>query len=226
MIVGFDTATAVTAVAASRNGEVLFSTTEGAGADGRPRHAGVLLPLVEQAVDACGGWQQVDRVAVGIGPGTFTGIRIGVVTARALAAAHRCELSAVETTRAVGARAARAAGTDACAVIDGKRGEVFASLVTPEGTPVWGPIVSAPSDLAARLDAEGFAGPLAGDGLDLHADVLIGGSGRRRASEALDRVDGEELCRLASAEPASEFADVMPLYLRRPDAERWIARDG
>jgi tRNA threonylcarbamoyladenosine biosynthesis protein TsaB len=224
--IGFDTATAATTVAALRDGETLFSAAEDSGGDGRPRHAVLLLPLIERAADACGGWEQVDRVAVGVGPGTFTGIRIGVVTARALASAHRCGLSAIETTRAVGARAARAAGRDACAVIDGKRGEVFASRVAPDGQPVWGPVVSAPADLAARLDAEGFDGPLAGDGVDLHAEALIGVPGRHRADQTLDRVDAEEICRLASTEPPREPANVMPLYLRRPDAERWVARDG
>lgn len=224
--IGFDTATAATAVAALRDGEAVFSAVEAAGEGGRPRHAGLLLPLIERAAEACGGWSQVDRLAAGVGPGTFTGIRIGVVTARALAVAHGCELTGVETTHAVGARAAREAGRDACAVIDAKRGEVFAARVTPDGGRVWGPLVVKPEDLGRRLDGESFDGPLAGDGVQIHAGVLINGSARRRPDPRLDTLDPAEVCRIGSAARAIDPADLMPLYLRAPDAERWIARDG
>lgn len=224
--IGFDTATAATAVAAMRDGEVVFSAVEEAGEGGKPRHAGLLLPLIEQAAEACSGWGGIDRVAAGIGPGTFTGIRIGVVTARALAIAHGCELAGVETTHAVASRAAREAGIDACAVIDAKRGEVFAARAAPDGRPVWGPVVVGPEELRHRLDGEGFDGPLAGDGVELHSDVLVSGSARERIDPRLDSVDPAEVCLIGSAAATTSAADLLPVYLRAPDAERWIARDG
>ncbi|HEU4598687.1 MAG TPA: tRNA (adenosine(37)-N6)-threonylcarbamoyltransferase complex dimerization subunit type 1 TsaB, partial [Solirubrobacterales bacterium] len=51
---------------------------------GRPRHATGLLEGVERAAAAAGGWEQVDLIGVGLGPGTFTGLRVGIATARGL----------------------------------------------------------------------------------------------------------------------------------------------
>ena len=68
----------------------------------RPVHATALLVEVEQAARALGGWGEVDRIAVGVGPGSFTGLRIGVSSARALAQALGCELVAVSTLAALG----------------------------------------------------------------------------------------------------------------------------
>ena len=85
VVIGFDTATDETAVAAVRDGELLFAGSVGPGDDGRPAHATRLLAEVEEAADAAGGWDSVGRIAVGVGPGSFTGLRIGVATAKALA---------------------------------------------------------------------------------------------------------------------------------------------
>lgn len=225
VIVGFDTATAATAVGASRDQSPLFSQTDSAAAaNGRPNHTAALLPLVEQAAEACGSWQAIDRIAVGVGPGTFTGIRIGVVTARALAAAHGCQLVAVETTHAVAARAARSAGEAACAVIDGKRGEVFAAIADAAGEQVWGPLLFTPAELAERLCSEEFDGVLAGDGALLHQNVLVASSLRVSDADSLHEIDALEVCRLGAG--AGDAEPVLPLYMRRPDAERWIGRDG
>jgi len=69
-----------------RGGEVLHEQLLGLAADGSPRHSTALLAEVERAAEACGGWEQVGRIAVGRGPGSFVGIRIGLATARGLAA--------------------------------------------------------------------------------------------------------------------------------------------
>ena len=88
---------------------------------------------------------------MGTGPGTFTGLRIGVATARALAHAHGAVL------RPVSSLAALAAGIDGplrLPVLDARRGEVFAALYRGRES-VWAPWAAPPAEVAERLRAEG-----------------------------------------------------------------------
>jgi tRNA threonylcarbamoyladenosine biosynthesis protein TsaB len=102
VVVGFDTATADTAACAWRDGEALQESLLGLSPGGRPRHADSLLVEVERAADAVGGWGKVERLAVGLGPGSFTGLRIGIATARGLAAGLALPAYGVCTLDAIG----------------------------------------------------------------------------------------------------------------------------
>jgi tRNA threonylcarbamoyladenosine biosynthesis protein TsaB len=98
----------------------------------RPRHATRLLGLVTDVLERADvGWDAVDRIAVGVGPGTFTGLRIGIASARALARAREIELVGVSTLRSIATHAASQADWDSTelvlAVLDARRGEVFAA---------------------------------------------------------------------------------------------------
>jgi tRNA threonylcarbamoyladenosine biosynthesis protein TsaB len=115
------------------------------------------------------GWEEVDRIAVGVGPGTFTGLRIGVATAHALARAREIELVGVSTLHSLARGAAGAgAGEDPApdvvvAVIDARRGEVFAAgWVAAEAgragaEPLIGPRALAPETLAQTMLGDGRA---------------------------------------------------------------------
>ncbi|MFZ1992569.1 MAG: tRNA (adenosine(37)-N6)-threonylcarbamoyltransferase complex dimerization subunit type 1 TsaB, partial [Solirubrobacteraceae bacterium] len=134
-VLGFDTATRATTVALldTERAEVV-ERRDDPPAGARPRHTTRLMALVVEVLAAARlDWADVDRIAVGVGPGTFTGLRIGVATAHALARAREIELVGVSTLHSL-ARGASAGGAgrasshDAVmAVIDARRGEVFAA---------------------------------------------------------------------------------------------------
>src|SRR3954452_22848037 len=152
IVVGFDTATVDTVACAWRDGEVLHESQLGLNPQGRPRHATGLLEEVERAAAAAGGWEAVDLLAVGLGPGTFTGIRVGIATARGLGVSLGLPVRGVCTLDALG-RGIQAAQGDgpALAVLDGWRGEVFAALYGAGGERLWEPAVFRPEDLAERI---------------------------------------------------------------------------
>ena len=76
----------------------------------RPRHSTMLLAEIERAVDVGGGWERVGRIGIGVGPGSFTGLRIGIATGRALAQARDLPAVAVPTLTALALGIAERAG--------------------------------------------------------------------------------------------------------------------
>jgi tRNA threonylcarbamoyladenosine biosynthesis protein TsaB len=238
-ILAFDTATRATTVAlldTDRGVELGLRDDPDPGA--RPRHTACLMPLIRESLAQAGwSWADIDLLAVGTGPGTFTGLRIGVATARALAHARGIRLVGVSTLQslALGARdTALADGHDVViAVLDARRREVFAAawpvatagewLGRPEagrGGPILAPGAFAPAALAAAMTGLGQSRLAVGDGAIEFREVLerpgtlipADGSGFHRVEALLH-------CRLAAERPPSGTEDVTPEYLRRPDAE-------
>jgi tRNA threonylcarbamoyladenosine biosynthesis protein TsaB len=102
IVLGFDTATAATSVGLMlADGSISQARDDPAG-EQRPGHATRLLPLADGLLSETGlGWSELDRIAVGVGPGTFTGLRIGIATARGLAQSLGVELVGVSSLRAL-----------------------------------------------------------------------------------------------------------------------------
>jgi tRNA threonylcarbamoyladenosine biosynthesis protein TsaB len=193
----------------------------------RPRHTSALLALAIEALDEAGiGWGDLDLLAVGTGPGTFTGLRIGISTARALARARELPIVGVSTLRSLASAAAVAAQAQdrlALAVVDARRGEVFAAGwadAGEPGAPLIAPAALAPEQLAAALAETGQRWLAVGDGAIAFREVLER-SGARVPEDgaALHRVSALTHCRLATGLRPQNPNDVRPRYIRLPDAE-------
>lgn len=224
-VLGLDTATPATAVAVleTEGGRHSWQSRRHVPAPGeRPGHSARLLPLVEELVAEAGGWPIVDLVAVGVGPGGFTGLRIGVATARALAQARDLPLAGVSTLASLAAAAAEDpeyAPQVVMALLDARRGEVFAAG-WERGEPFLAPAALAPAALGAHLSARPGGALAVGDGAIRFrpvfeaADAVI-----PEDASPLHLVDAGRHCLLALRAPASDPATVLPDYVRPPDAE-------
>lgn len=232
-VLGFDTATAATTVALwdPEDGLELEVRDDPSRAQ-RPGHTTRLLPMIADVLGrAGGGWEAVELIAVGIGPGTFTGLRIGIATARALSSARAIPLVGVSSLEALAAGAieAGAAGGDGgrsvLAVIDARRGEAFAAAWRGQDR-VLDPIALRPEALAleaARLaDADGPLPLAIGDGaLRFRTQLEDARAAVPPQDSTLHRVSAINHCRLATGLPetATTPIEVEPAYLRAPDAE-------
>jgi tRNA threonylcarbamoyladenosine biosynthesis protein TsaB len=176
------------------------------------------------------GWDGVDCIAVGVGPGTFTGLRIGIATARALARARSVPLLGVSTLQSLALARPRAddvpAGLDAVlAVLDARRGEVFAASwrmdeVGEFDNALLLPRALAPEALADLLAPLGPATLAIGDGAIAFREVLErSGSFIPADDSPLHKVTATNHCLLADRLEGGVPDEVRPDYLRAPDAE-------
>lgn len=181
-------------------------------------HADALMPMVERVMAAAGvRYEEIGRIAVTTGPGTFTGIRVGVAAARALALATGAGVVGIPSLEVI-ARQVRETlrGADGSFAIacDARRGQVYFAVYDRSGAVLAEPAVLAASDAAARLPAAG-AVFLAGSGASMVADAAPAGRVENVPGDWFP--DAVALARMA-AEREPTQAPVLPLYLRPPDA--------
>ncbi len=217
-LLGFDTSTAASSACVLRSDGEAFEVAPPAERLTRPpAHARELMPAIEDVMARAGlDWPELEAIAVGVGPGAFTGLRIGVTTARALS--HSAGLS----LRPVSSLAALAAGIDAderLAVIDAKRGEVFALLEAPRVS-AWELEALTPEVLAERVRASGATPLAAGDG-SVRFRQALETAGIKVAPDGAGAhvVRGLHVCRLAQGVADEPPEAVLPEYLRAPDAK-------
>jgi tRNA threonylcarbamoyladenosine biosynthesis protein TsaB len=217
-LLGIDTSTSASAACVLRaDGESFEVAPEPARLAAGPAHARELMPAIADVMERAGvGFGELQAIAVGVGPGTFTGLRIGIATARALAG------SAGVLVRPVSSLAALAQGIDSelrLPLIDARRGELFAALYERDRA-VWEPFVAAPEAVAERARTAGSGVRAAGDGSLRFRGVLEAAGIGVDADESRSHVvRALHVCRLARTVPGEPPETVLPDYLRAPDAK-------
>jgi tRNA threonylcarbamoyladenosine biosynthesis protein TsaB len=229
LVLGVDTATAYAVVGVTADGEVIREVSIEPGPDGRPRHSEVLLREIERSVETAGGWSRIDRIAVGIGPGSFTGLRIGIATARAFAQALDLRLAPVGSLAALArgiSESPDVRGELALPVFDARRDEAFAALFGGGGEEIWPPFVAPPEDLVRRVQELDRAPLAAGDGaLRFGEELEAAGATVAPPEDSIHRVAARHVCAVGEAAVEAPTDQIQPLYLRPPDAKRWLERD-
>jgi tRNA threonylcarbamoyladenosine biosynthesis protein TsaB len=230
LILGIETSTAQVGVAIGGHEGVLAQAHSSRGR----RHAESLAPAIDfvrrQArVDL----SEISCVAVDLGPGLFTGLRVGVTAAKAMAHALRVPMIGV-TSLDLLAFPVRFSPKLIVTAIDARRGEVFYAFYrqTPGGVQrLCDPQVGTPDDLASELLASREERLLVGDGIRRYAEAFEGFTSVELTDAPLAYPSASSLVELAHAKALREewvtSWDLQPMYLRKPDAEiNWSTRDG
>jgi tRNA threonylcarbamoyladenosine biosynthesis protein TsaB len=192
---------------------------------GPARHSSELLPALAVLLERAGlRWGDVESIAVGVGPGTFTGLRIGVATARGLAQALDIGLRPVSSLAALAAGLAEGAadGRPLLPLIDARRSQVFAALYEAgEALELqWGPLALDPDALADRVRSVAGIPLAAGDWALESAEALkAAGADVPDPDSPVHAISGLAVCRLAQKVSPVPPERVEPTYVRLPDAE-------
>ena len=178
-------------------------------------HAERLMGMVAEAMAEAGlAFADLERIAVTVGPGSFTGLRVGIAAARGFALVTGCPAVGIGTL-AVHAEAARhdIGETPILAVLAAGRGEIYGQSFAADGS-AEGPVEAGPPEtFARRIGANTL---IAGSGADALAEIL-GDEARARTVHRDAAPDIGALCRLGRAAPPPVEAP-RPLYVRPPDA--------
>lgn len=207
MLLAFDTATPQVTVALHDGDDVVAEVVT----DRTMKHGEQLAPLISDVLAEAGIVRQdLTAIAVGAGPGPFTGLRVGLVTARTLGLALEIPVYAACTLDVLAVEAvASGIGGGFFVVTDARRKEVYLASYDPDGVRLEGPVVARPAEVATSV-------PVVGEGALLYPDAFPTPLGPVRPSAGW-------LAR-AVAEEQVELMDPEPLYLRRPDAVEQAAQ--
>ena len=203
MLLAFDTATPFVSVALHDGEDVVVELRS----DRPMKHGEQLAPLIEQALHQAGvARQDLTAIGVGVGPGPFTGLRVGLVTARTLAYVLEIPVHGVCSLDVLAVEAVETGAATAgefLVATDARRKEVYVARYDERGARLTGPVVDKPAALASN-------DPVVGEGAALYPEAFPHRTGPAAPSAGW-------LARVVTDRRA-ELLDPEPLYLRRPDA--------
>jgi tRNA threonylcarbamoyl adenosine modification protein YeaZ len=202
VLLAFDTASSTVTVALHDGTDVVAAATSDRGM----KHGEQLAPLIEQVLSGAGARPaDLTGIAVGVGPGPFTGLRVGLVTARTMAHVLGVPVHGVCSLDALALEAVETGAVDGAFVVasDARRKEVYLASYDARGARLDEPVVDKPAVLATT-------GPVVGEGARLYPEAFPDARGPQRPDAAW----------LARGVVADRFTVLgsEPLYLRRPDA--------
>lgn len=219
LILGIESSAGPASVAAVRDGRLLgefFVNT-------RQTHSQTLLPMAEALLSGLGlGCKELDCIAVASGPGSFTGVRIGVSCVKGLAMPHDTPCCGVSTLEGIAYGGAAMEGSVICAVMDARCGQVYNALFEASGSG----LRRLTEDRAISIEelgreCRGYGGRLIlfGDGAALCHDSFAGW-GARLAPEGIRFQRAASIAALAGERQWVPSGELLPAYLRMPQAER------
>jgi tRNA threonylcarbamoyladenosine biosynthesis protein TsaB len=184
-------------------------------------HAERLFPMMAEVMDGAGlPFAAIGRIAVTLGPGTFTGVRVGISAARALALALGKPVVGVTSLAAMALRAEellgeRLGGRQLAVAVDARRGSLYVQSLAAGGRETGDALLLTPEEAALRIGRDG---------------AVVVGSGASAVAAAARRRGGEAEALLPDLQPHARtlaemapglapIAPVKPLYLRPPDAK-------
>ncbi len=221
LILGLDTATPWGAMALGDGGEIYFELSLKSGKGGGE----YLLSILNQFLDKSGkSLNEVDLIAAGTGPGSYTGIRVGLAAVRGLAEGLKIPVMGIGTLRIIAENGYRA-GDWVVVVIDARRGWVYAALYQNSALGLkeyWPPCYTEVESYAKKLAALKDV-LILGDGGKKYRDIWEKNSQFKIGPSVWDRPSAANLTRIAAqqwlTENKNENKDLGPCYLRKVEAE-------
>lgn len=212
-ILAFDCSTGPCSVALWQSGNILFYKKE----EATSKQAAMLIPMIEEGLKQQALWySDLAGIATTIGPGSFTGIRIGLAAAKGLAMAASLPVAGITTLQTV-AYAARQKSSEAkaiIAVLNAGKGQIYRQTFDAALAPLHDPDMVDYADILSGLPAQPYL--LAGNG-----SSLISPSSLYIVCDEITHPDARSIAAIAASAPQrfTDYRHISPLYIRPPDAK-------
>ncbi len=189
-------------------------------------HAGMILPVIDEVLTKSStSKDDITLIATGIGPGSFTGLRIGIATAKGLATSIRCPLAGIPTLDII-AHGALPSSMQIMPIVDAKKSEVYCALYNKDGLRLTDFMNLRPEAIAALVSEDTL---FVGNGCDIYRDILIKDLGAlyHEGPALLWYPRASVIAGIAQSIPIEDLSkDVQPLYIRASDATLLLERRG